>query len=278
MCPGDVFSLCTALCAPAPEYADEEAEPMVVSIVSHGHAAEVQRLLGEMAKVSCASVTRVVLTQNIPEAAPVAPRGGWPFQFELLRNPVAMGFGANHNQALRGAQERLVCVLNPDVGLGGRDPFAELKRVALEAQCGCAYPEQVDDSGEPADFERVLPTPGALWARRVMLRNEKRVDWVNAACLVLPRSAWEVTGGFDTNYFMYCEDVDLSIRLRLAGFPLKRASARVIHTGRRASSRQIRHLFWHVQSFLRLWRSPAYRAAQQTVTEQAGSKVTIDPS
>src|SRR6201999_159881 len=32
------------------------------------------------------------------------------------------------------------------------------------------------------------------------------------------RDAWEATGGFDPAYFMYGEDLDLALRLRLAGW------------------------------------------------------------
>ena len=251
---------------------------LVISIVSHGHAAMIQRLLNELVALSAENVTRIVLTQNVPEDGPDAPASGWPFQVEIRRNSEPKGFGANHNRALQGAQETLICVLNPDVSLAGEDPFRELKDVALQSLGGCAYPEQVDASGKLEDFERALPTPRALWSRRVLRRTEKRTDWVNAACLVLPRAVWDALGGFDTRYFMYCEDVDFSIRLRLAGVPLRRVPVRVIHTGQRASRRQLRHLIWHVQSLLRLWRSPAYHAAVHTVTGQSASKVTIDPS
>ncbi len=44
------------------------------------------------------------------------------------------------------------------------------------------------------------------------------------------REAWEATGGFDARYFMYGEDVDLSLRLRLAGWEIGLApQARVTH-------------------------------------------------
>jgi N-acetylglucosaminyl-diphospho-decaprenol L-rhamnosyltransferase len=70
--------------------------------------------------------------------------------------------------------------------------------------------------------------------------------------------------GFDEGYFMYCEDVDLCLRLRLQGLTLSKAPARVIHAGQRNSHRRLRHLMWHLRSLLRLWTSVAYREIQRT--------------
>ena len=44
------------------------------------------------------------------------------------------------------------------------------------------------------------------------------------------REAWDATGGFDERYFMYGEDLDLSLRLRLAGWGIGVVpAARVVH-------------------------------------------------
>lgn len=235
-------------------------------MVSHGHAPLVQSLLEALARLSAATVSRVVLTHNLPEADPHAPPGGWPFTLQIRRNARPMGFGANHNRALVDASEPFVCVLNPDVALSHGDPFAALVQAAGAAEVGCAYPRQVDAEGRVQDSERTLPTPLALWRRRVLGRHPGAgapVEWVNGACMVLPRSAWETVGGFDEGYFMYCEDVDLCLRLRLAGLALVRAPAQVQHAGQRASRRAWRPLWWHVRSLLRLWGSPAYRQARR---------------
>lgn len=254
----------------------ELCEALVVSIVSHGHGPLVQRLLLQMGRMSGATVARVVLTQNLPEPSPLPPPGGWPFMLQVVRNPVPLGFGDNHNRALAGAREPFVCVLNPDVVLlEGADPFAALVRFAARPGVGCAYPEQVSPHGERQDSERECPTPMALWRRRVLHRPDSRTDWVNAACLVLPQPVWQRLGGFDEAYFMYCEDVDLCLRLRLAGLALVRAPAQVVHAGQRASHRRWAHLRWHVQSLLRLWRSPVYRRACQLLTAHDKSASTI---
>lgn len=236
---------------------------MVVSIVSHGHGALVQRLLQQLADMSAASIARVVVTHNVPEPALRAPAGGWPFELEIVCNAAPRGFGANHNHALRGAAEPFVCVLNPDVELlAAQEPFAALVRAAAAPGVGCAYALQLDAAGRVQDCEREIPSPSALWRRRVLRRPQRAVDWVNAACMVLPLAAWRGVGGFDESYFMYCEDVDLCLRLRLGGLRLQRAPARVVHAGQRASSRRWRHLAWHVRSLLRLWRSEVYRRAR----------------
>ncbi len=232
----------------------------MVSVVSHGHGALVRALLDDLALHCAASVTRVVLTLNLVDE-PEPPAAPWPFVLQVRRNARPLGFGANHNRALAGATESCVCVLNPDVRLL-HDPFRALLALVRQPAVGCAYPVQIDACGQAQDNERALPTLLALWRRRVLGRQETRVDWVNAACLVLPRAAWQQVGGFDERYFMYCEDVDLSLRLRLAGWRLARAPVQVVHDGQRASRRSAQHLAWHVRSLLRLWCSPAYRQAK----------------
>lgn len=252
---------------------------LVVSLVSHGHGAMVQRLLLQLAHCAPQTVARVVLTQNFPEAEPVAPLSGWPFKLELLRNAEPLGFGQNHNRALLDAREPFVCVLNPDVVLlGDSDPFAAMVRCAALSQVGCAYPGQTGARGENQDNEREWPTPTALLRRWVLRHKETRADWVSAACLVVPLGAWRQLNGFDTKYFMYCEDVDLCLRIRIAGWSLARANATVEHTGQRASHKKWRHFAWHVTALLRLWASPAYRTGRRLHGSSTRGNVTITPS
>lgn len=238
---------------------------LVVSIVSHGHGTVVTELLNDLKHFSAHTVHRVVLTLNKPGevlSLPSGADGHWPFDLQVRRNASPLGFGENHNRALANADEDYVCVLNPDIRLTN-DPFAALVDCAARPGVGCAYPVQVDEQGRVQDSERALPTPVALWQRRALGQSEKRLDWVNGACLVLPASVWRQVRGFDERYFMYCEDVDLSLRIRLAGLDIVRAPAQLIHAAQRASGRSLSHLLWHVSSLLRLWTSSVYRQARR---------------
>lgn len=56
------------------------------------------------------------------------------------------------------------------------------------------------------------------------------VGFASGAAMVVRRGAWTAAGGFDPRYFMYGEDLDLSLRLRLAGWGLGvEPQARVDH-------------------------------------------------
>lgn len=236
---------------------------LVVSVVSHGHGAHIQRLLECLASARLAPVSRVVLTLNIPEAEPQAPVAGWPFALEIRRNAQPLGFGCNHNRALASAREPFVCVINPDVFWSEQEePLQDLLALVARPGLALAYPPQIGEDGALQDFERELPSLWNLLRRKLRGRVERHVEWVNAACLVLGRDSWMRLRGFDEGFYMYCEDVDLCLRLRVLGGELRRGELSVVHAGQRASRRSLRHGAWHVASLLRLWSRPAYRKAR----------------
>lgn len=248
-----------------------------VSVVSHGHGAAVIALLGQMASVlesGGVGPCRVLLTVNCPEPGLVASvrARSWPFEVVVLENSSPAGFGANHNRAFERDRKlgasTVFGVVNPDVRLLDSQPFAALLAVfAAAPQAGCVYPRQIDVAGAVQDHERLLPTPGRLLRRHLFRRRHEvpansagSADWVNAAFMLLRGTAFAQVGGFDERYHMYGEDVDLCLRLRLAGWILMRADSVVVeHVAQRASHRDLRHLGWHLASLLRLWRSPVYR-------------------
>jgi len=72
----------------------------------------------------------------------------------------------------------------------------------------------------------VLHFTGFGWAGQVDMPVSaapavpSEVAFLSGACLAIPRARWDSAGGFAEHFFMYCEDVDLSLRLRLSGASL----------------------------------------------------------
>ena len=252
---------------------DASASTLCASLVSHGQGAQAWALLQRLAALPGWRPQRVVLTLNVPEPdfAAQVRAAAWPFAVHISENAAPLGFGANHNRAFardgeQGASD-FFAVLNPDITWDeGSNPF-DAMRCALEQtpQAGLAYPVQLDAAGKVQDSERLAPSPARLlrryapWGQRQEIGAGGSPEWVNAACILLPRAAWAQLGGFDEGFRMYGEDVDLCLRLQLAGWRMARAEdARITHSAGRASHRNVQHFIWHVQSLWRLWRSPVW--------------------
>jgi len=117
-----------------------------------------------------------------------------------------VGFGQGHNLLMQrafSAGADLYIALNPDGALHP-DAIANLARV-VTAHDGRALVEALQF---PAEHPKAYD-PISL-----------ETKWASGACLAIPLAVFEATGGFDPAFFLYCEDVDLSWRVRAAGMPV----------------------------------------------------------
>lgn len=277
-----------------------DVRSLVVSVISHGHGEQVRKLLHQLAAQAEPTLGMVVLTLNQAEPELVdaieadAAARAWPFTLVQHQNLDSLGFGANHNQAFRAhalnfwrdqgltLEQGRFAVVNPDIALK-HNPFpALLARLSADDGLACVYPVQCDARGVRQDFERLLPTPASVGARAVWSLRKRlgrphapqppgqpepgeAPDWVSAAFLLLRAKAWREVDGFDPSFFMYGEDVDLCLRLQLAGWQLAvEPRAKVVHVAQRNSHRNVQHLLWHVKSLWQLWQSKPYRAFRRT--------------
>jgi GT2 family glycosyltransferase len=148
----------------------------------------------------------------------VAPRA------TVWRNPANEGFAAAANRGAREATGDLLVFLNPDA-TAAAGFAAAIRRPLLDGRGWSAWMGLVTAEGG-----RVVNTSGGVvhftaiaWAGEAgapapgTLNGPREVAFASGACLAVPRVVWERAGGFPERYFMYHEDVDLSLRLRLAG-------------------------------------------------------------
>jgi GT2 family glycosyltransferase len=153
------------------------------------------------------------------------------------------GFAHAANRGLRAASGDAVALINTDVEL---DPdWLRRMAAALEGHPGSAAvackmlsladPDRVYDAGD------VLRRDGACEQRGRFARDDGRFDApgeVFGACAgaaLYRRDVVLSVGGFDERYFAYLEDVDLALRLRLAGWDCRYEPVVARHAGEGSS-------------------------------------------
>lgn len=237
---------------------------VTISVVSHGHGAQLIALMRRLEALSFLYVEHVILTINVPEPDLISETNSqqWHFRLTVVQNIQPKGFGANHNAALNHCNSEYFCILNPDLDFD-IDPFPSLISSFNDPMVGCAFPVQLDEDGQIQDYARALPSPLALLARYLWvgarMKPTVKPDWVNGAFMLFRAEIFRSLNGFDERYFMYCEDVDICMRLQLAGLKLAQSDTRVVHAAQRNTRNNLKHFAWHVVSLVRLWSSSTYR-------------------
>lgn len=112
--------------------------------------------------------------------------------------------------------------------------------LTLQTSCVQTYPGVLNQLLDFEWLQRRTPR-WPLWGNAAIYQRRPGpvpVDALSGACMLVRRSAFEKIGGFSPEYFMYSEDLDLCLKLKLAGFgSYYLDSAEVIHHGGKSSDR-----------------------------------------
>jgi N-acetylglucosaminyl-diphospho-decaprenol L-rhamnosyltransferase len=237
---------------------------LTLSVVSHGHSSSILSLLKDINDYSGSLELVVFLTWNAPELETKDEQAlkavcKWPIT--IIKNHQRKGFGQNHNAALQQAGLGIWCVINPDLRFAAHD-LEELVSALSLNDVGLAFPRQADPNGVYLDYRRELVTPWSLIKRYIGQQVEQlaQPDWVSGCFMAFRSEVYQELGGFDESFFLYCEDVDLCLRLQLAGYKMMEVDFSIIHDTRRGTLKKWAHFKWHVRSLLRLWCSRAFWA------------------
>ena len=236
-------------------------------VVSHGHAAELERSLPLLAP----QVDELVVVSNVPGSVGAVPEGA-----RVLENERPRSFAANVNLGVAETTAPYVVVSNPDA-YPETGAIAELARFAeAHPRAGLVGPLVFWPDGRWQPSLRRFPTVlGTLWRRTPlrMLRDPYRHqtshygtrpaepvqgDWLLAgACMLMRRAMLEELGGWDGGYRHYVEDIDLAYRAAQAGWERWLVPSAVVHHDFAAviDKRFLsRHTLWHLRGMARFLR------------------------
>jgi GT2 family glycosyltransferase len=180
-------------------------------------------------------------------------------EVRLIANPENRNYAAGSNQALEVAQGDWLLLLNPDTEVPAAAPLALLRFLEERPRAGAVAPALAHPDGRVQASIRGFPTPAALagevtglarllpgtrWAayraRNLPEGRPAPVEQPMASCLLLRAAAMAAIGGFDEQFPLFFNDVDLCYRLRQAGWEIwYDPRPRIVHHGG-ASTRQVR--------------------------------------
>ncbi len=149
---------------------------------------------------------------------------------QLIVNQFNLGFSKANNIGVAAAQGEYLCILNPDT-LVGEQVFDELFAFAkANPKTAFTTTQLIDGAGNfLPESKRNVPTPKVArqklggnsanyYASHLNKEYNGQVDILVGACMFCKKEVYEQLGGFDTRYFMYGEDIDLSYTALQNGF------------------------------------------------------------
>lgn len=218
------------------------------------------------------SLQRVVVVDNASTDDSLVNLPADALPLHIVRNADNRGFGAACNQGARLCSADFLLFLNPDTQV---EPDALDRAVAhlssaRGAPAGVCGAHLLDERGGThrhcarratplrllahlSGFDRLTPWTSGYLMRRWDHAESRAVDHVMGAFYLIRRPLFDALNGFDERFFVYLEDLDLSERVRQAGYTLHyRADVRVFHKGGGTSEQvKARRLYYSIHSRLR---------------------------
>lgn len=173
---------------------------------------------------------------------------------QVIANRENVGFARANNQAMAQSQGKFMLLFNSDAVAIPGSIAALLQLAQNQAHVGMVGAHLLNTDGSFQASYTSFPT---LWQEFLILSGLGRmlygryypshgpaenegaqgVDYVEGACMLVRREAFEQVGGLDENFFMYAEEVDWCCSMKKAGWQVwYQPAARIIHHGSGSSN------------------------------------------
>lgn len=191
------------------------------------------------------------------------------------------GYGAGHNHALARGLGDIHFILNPDVEL---DPsvitaaiglMQDHPELALVAPRGFLPDGSVDRLAKrypslfifflrgfvPMRIRQFFATPLDEYEYKDLPEDQflSEVTLVSGCCMIVKTTIWRKVGGFNTDYFLYFEDYDLSMRMAENGLVAQCSEIKIVHHGGGTAKKGPRHIGHFISGLLRFFNTWGWR-------------------
>ncbi len=202
-----------------------DAGPAIaVVIVTHDSADDVPATLRALDAQRRPDDAVVLVDNASTDGGPARIRREFPWA-TVIETGTNGGFAAGCHVGVDATQAELILLLNPDTV--PQEGFLDALRAtaAAEPTWGAWQALVTLPGGERVNtWGNLVHWLGFGWAggndrpTSEAPTSRTEVGFASGAAMAIRRGAWNAAGGFQPHYFMYGEDLDLSLRLRLAGW------------------------------------------------------------
>lgn len=152
----------------------------------------------------------------------------FPF-VKLIQNDENIGFSKANNLGVSKAKGKYICILNPDTVLQENTFDEILKFYKSNIKVGFVGCQMIDGNGMflkeskrviPSIFSSFMKVLGISKFYYSALDKDKRgyIDILAGAFMFVEKTIYDSVKGFDEDYFMYGEDIDLSYKALKKGY------------------------------------------------------------
>lgn len=241
-----------------------------VIIVSYNVCALLRQALQSLTEATCGISHEIIVVDNNSADGSAGMVGNEFPGVRLIVSGSNEGYSAGCNRGIMASTGEFLLVLNPDTVVSPDALVLALSFMQTHPDAGAAGAHMTDGSGRfLPESKRGFPSPltalfrftglGKLFPSSALFNayylgnipeNETcSADILTGAFMLIRREALDRAGLFDTAFFMYGEDIDLSWRIRKAGYRnYYLHNVRIIHYKGKSAGQEreksIRH-FYH---------------------------------
>lgn len=250
-----------------------EPHRLTVSLVLYRNDPQLVRGVLESLRATPCEM-RVCVVDNSP--TPALRETVVPFGATYVHDPTNPGFGAGHNRAIALLpRHEFHLVVNPDIFFPADSLLSLMDFLREQKDAGLVSPRVLFPDGELQYLCKRYPSLLVLFARRFLPKRlqhlvKARMDhyemrdtgydkvmdvpYATGCFMLFRRDALERIGAFDTDFFLYLEDADISYRTAQNGFRvLFCPRAHVFHHWARGSHKSWRLTLASIRSSIRFF-------------------------
>ncbi|MCX7543826.1 glycosyltransferase family 2 protein [Marinicella gelatinilytica] len=145
---------------------------------------------------------------------------------QWLNNTENVGFASGCNMGAAKAKTDLLLFCNPDIEIP-KQGLNNLMQVYSQRRVDLLTPSQINAQGKPQrvcgrfpSLYRYIPIMGGVFKQSKTTKYENNVsycDWISGAVILMKNQDFKRLNGWDEDFFMFMEDVDLCRRASLLG-------------------------------------------------------------